>query len=527
MGMIGMVALNLSISFRVAAVGTLPPKLPSDDLADAMAASRPGPTNADASRPTLSSASAETATNTLRLNFRNAPLDLVLEYLSTAAGFVIIKETTVRGEINAWSKEPVTKAEAVELLNRALSRNGYTLIQNGRLLTILSKEAAQTADLEVISGNDPNQVQPSAQTVTQLIPVRYAKVSELVNNLRPLLPTSASLSVNEAANSIVMVATRFDIRRALKIIQALDNSIATVSTIRVYPLRYADAQQVANAVQQLFASQTSNSSQAGNANMNSPGMPGGGPPEMGGGPPGSGNAASSDNSRNNSLAKVIATSDETSNSVLISAPPSLVSTLASLVKQLDHPVTGTSVVKLFRLVNADPSELVSQLAQLFPDDSQSSSGSNPVRFAGPPGSPEAEAAASDSSETSRKQNRVLAVADPRTSSILVTAGSTLMPQIANLIASLDADPGHKEGVHVWDLRNTDPQDINQVLLDLFSRNTASRSSGSQTSTLLGQNNPLTSRQTQSTSTTSSSSGFGSSSSGSSGSGGNSSGGGGF
>lgn len=517
MGTVGLIALGC-LPVRAVGTLTLTPDEPSVQL-----------TNPLPVIPVTTSFSIETSTNTLRLNFRNAPLDLVLDYLSTAAGFIINKETTVRGEFNAWSKEPVTKAEAVELIGRALSRNGYILVQNGRLLTILSKDTAQTADLDIVSGNDPDQVQPSAQTVTQLIPVRYAKVSELANNLRPLLPATASLSVNEAANSIILVATRFDIRRALKIIQALDNSIATVSILRIYALRYADAQQVANVVQQLFASTTSNSSQSGNANMNFPGMPGGGPPEMGGGPPGS-NTGSSDNSRKNSLAKVIATADETSNSVLISAPPGLMPTLASLITQLDHPVTGGSVVKLFRLVNADPAELVDQLAQLFPDESDSSSSSSEIRFAGPPGSPEAEAAASDTSGTSRKRNRVLAVADPRTSSILVTAGSTLMPQIERMITILDADPGHKETVHVWDLRNTDPQDISQVLSDLFKRNTTSRSSSSQSSTMLGQNNPLTARQTQSSSSTSSSSGFGSSSSSSGGSGGSSgssSGGGGF
>ena len=34
----------------------------------------------------------ETITNGLRFNFHNAPLDLVLDYLSEAAGFIIHKE---------------------------------------------------------------------------------------------------------------------------------------------------------------------------------------------------------------------------------------------------------------------------------------------------------------------------------------------------------------------------------------------------------------------------------------------------
>ena len=45
-----------------------------------------------------------------------------------------------------------------------------------------------------------------------------------------------------------------------------------------------------------------------------------------------------------------------------------------------------------------------------------------------------------------------------------------MPQIAALIEQLDADPGRKELVSYWDLRNADPQDVKQILQDLFNRN---------------------------------------------------------
>jgi type II secretory pathway component GspD/PulD (secretin) len=99
-----------------------------------------------------------------------------------------------------------------------------------------------------------------------------------------------------------------------------------------------------------------------------------------------------------------------------------------------------------------------------------------------------------------KQGRVLAVADSRTSSLLVSAASSLMPQIAALVGRLDADPGRKEVMNFWELRNADPQDVKQVLQDLFNRNTTAQNSNSP---LLGQSNPLTTRQTQQQTTTTS------------------------
>src|SRR5262245_2992100 len=49
----------------------------------------------------------------LRLNFRGAPLDMVLSYLSDAAGFIIVLETEVRGKVDVWSNQPLSKDEAV------------------------------------------------------------------------------------------------------------------------------------------------------------------------------------------------------------------------------------------------------------------------------------------------------------------------------------------------------------------------------------------------------------------------------
>ena len=85
----------------------------------------------------------ENGTNGLRLNFHDAPLNLVLDYLSDAAGFIINQETDVRGTVDVQGKD-LTKDEAVEVLNSALKKNGYAVIRNGRILTIVAQDTAKT-----------------------------------------------------------------------------------------------------------------------------------------------------------------------------------------------------------------------------------------------------------------------------------------------------------------------------------------------------------------------------------------------
>ena len=463
-------------------------------LPDQLQPTAPSQPSVLATNTATAGVSVDHSTNGVLLNFRGASLSQVLDYLSEAAGFIINKETEVRGTVEMWSKGPVTREEAVELLNSILVPRGCTVIRNGRILTIANLDGAKTADLEVITGNNPDAVQKSDAVVTQIIPVRYADASRLVNNLQPLLPASASLSVNESANALILVDNKTAIRRILKIISALDSSAARSSSVKVFPLRYANATELATVVQQMFSTQeTSQSSGGGNSSAQSFG-----PPGMDGLP--SSQAGSGSTGGTATAPKLVAVADERANSLIVSASPGLIPMVTALVQQLDQQVNDVTAVRLFRLRNADPAELADQLAQLFPDDSGTGSGQSQAAFGmdGPPGGgvagADAGTLASDTGGRKKKQGRVLAVADPRSSSLLVSAGSALMPQIAALIKQLDADSGRKEMVSYWDLRNADPQDVKQVLQDLFNRNTTAQNNNS--NPLLGQNNPLTVRQTQ-------------------------------
>ncbi len=464
-------------------------------------------------------------TKPLRLNFKHVSLDQVLDYLSDAAGLVIHKEADIRAAVDVSSPNPLSCEEALQLLNAALKKSGGALLLEGRILNVMSLESVKTADLEVVSGGDPNAVEKSDQVATQIIPVRYASAGQLVNNLQMLLPATATLSVNESANALILVATKTQIRRMLRIVSAIDTSMARVAVLKVLPLRYADAKQLASVIQQLFSSQGSSQNNSGGGPF---GFPGGfGPPGFGG-PPGA-SGASESTTAGTSAAKVTAQADEQSNTLILSASPDHMAVLVQMVKEIDQPVADVTEIRLFNLHNADPTELADQLAQLFPDGSNRNSdqaqatvqfggppggGGGPGGFGGPPGGPFGGGAQTDESTTStraKKKSAVIAVPDPRTSSLVVTAASALMPQIAKMIETLDASSARREIVQVYDLHNADPQDVSSILQDLFNRNSSTRNNNnSDRTSLLGQGNPLTTRETQQqTGSTSGTSGSGS------------------
>ncbi|MHB9008727.1 MAG: secretin N-terminal domain-containing protein, partial [Limisphaerales bacterium] len=408
----------------------------------------------------------------LRLNFRGAPLEMVLDYLSEAAGFIIILETEVKGKLDVWSNQPLNREEAVELLNRVLNKDGRAAIRDGRTLTIVSRDEAKKRDMPVNTGNDPSDIPRTDSIVTQIIPVRFINAVQLTRDLQALMPPNATVAANEGGNAIVVTDTQTNIRRLAEIIRALDTAINSVSAVRVFPLTYADAKSLATVVRDLFQNQ--DAGRTGNNQQQQRQFQGrGGPPGFA--MPGGANQATSTGGARVSAPRVVAVADERSNSLVVSAPSEQMPIIEELVKQVDTNVTDVTELRVFRLKHADPQETADLLASLFPDNTSSQTGRGQVQFGGGRFGGAMACAGTQPSVYLQKQTKVLAVPDLRTGSVVVSASRDLMAQIAPMVEQLDEDPARVQKVHVFSVENTDPQVVEDILNGMFqSQNTRNR-----------------------------------------------------
>jgi len=210
----------------------------------------------------------------------------------------------------------------------------------------------------------------------------------------------------------------------------------------------------------------------------------------------------------------VAVGDDRSNSLIVSAPHDLLVTIEQMVKEIDQPVEDVSELRVFTLKNADPTDLANQISALYPDETTANNANQgPFPFFVRGGGARGATANTTESERARRMGRVVAVPEPRTKRLLVTASRLIMPQIAAMVTDLDI-PGQREKVGFYELSNADPQDVAQALTDLFNRNNVRMNSTAASSrSLLGQNNPLTQRSTATIQNPTTGTTFGSSSSG--------------
>lgn len=190
--------------------------------------------------------------------------------------------------------------------------------------------------------------------------------------------------------------------------------------------------------------------------------------------------------------QVTVVADEYSNSLIILAPDGYQAAISNLVQQLDVPVQDVTEVRVFALQNADPVEMAAVLTSLFPDPEAASNNGNergPGFFFGRGGRGNQQT--SSESDRTLKQSKVQAVADPRTSSVIVTASRDLMAQIEPLVAELDASSAKKQKVFVYSLENADSTEVETVLRSLFESQTSASRRTTQNSQ---QSNALQQRQ---------------------------------
>ena len=229
----------------------------------------------------------------VKLNFQDAPLQAVLEYLSETAGLTVVSsEPLIDGRMTVISRQPITLEEAVSLINSMLKEKNLTTILNGKVLKVVTLEAAKQESVPVYSGRDPEAVVASDDVVTYVIPVSYVTASALRENLQGLVPEYASLEANEDGNALIVTDTMANIQRLMKIVAALDTHMASVAEIRVFRLNNADATSAAEMINTMFQ-QDSRSGRSSRGSSSRSGSPfqmmmdrfrgGGGPPGMFGG----------------------------------------------------------------------------------------------------------------------------------------------------------------------------------------------------------------------------------------------------
>jgi general secretion pathway protein D len=413
----------------------------------------------------------------LRFQFKDASADAVLQYVSSVTGWIFVQEKRVTGTIDAVSDTEVPVSKVLDFLNAALRRHGATILnpyspglpKPGQVLKVQDVDAAKRLNLEIYSGSNPDEIPVSDQMRTQIVPLKAVNVVEVQRELgevlRAAMGDGGQVSVSSYSNSVILVGRSDGINRAVRILRVIDVSASAELKVRVFPLKNADAAEVARVLNDVFRKEAVQGQMGQQAGFNIWRMFGGGERER---------SREGQGPQPRALAHemVRITADPRTNSIIVTATEDNIKVIEDLLRRLDDRTAAALRLKLYPLRYADATAAAKLLNDLFaPPPSSGGSGGRggdrgggdgrrfmPMWLGGPPPAPESSVGATQ---------EVRAVADIRTNSVLVAAAEPKLQLIDAILMELDRQVNDLLVVKIYELKNADPAQMATILQALF------------------------------------------------------------
>ena len=280
------------------------------------------------------------------LDVRGLDIDNLLQFFSRTFGLTVVKDPNLTGPVTIMCPEPVSRQAALDILNSVLEVRGFTSVLRGSLLKIVPLTKAVQSNVELGVGR--SSTREGDQVVTQIIPLKSADAVQLQTELTPLVSTGASIIANTASNSLVITDYASNIARLLQIVDELDSSNA--AQVRVFPLTYAQADEVAPLLTQMFFTQQRTLGTTGGQ------LPGWQRRLLGA-------VTAASGARGTGAQAGQAVADARTNSVLVSTSRERMDAIAEVIKGLDRPVERQGNLTVVALERANAQDVATALSQ--------------------------------------------------------------------------------------------------------------------------------------------------------------------
>ena len=291
--------------------------------------------------------------NTITMNFQNVDIPVLAKFISEITGRNFIIDESVRGKVTIISPSKVTPEQAYSIFQSVLQVKGFTTVQAGHVIKIVparnvrSSAALTQSQIPAESHGD--------EYVTRMVRLKNIDAASVIGVIQPMVSHDGLVAAFPADNTVIVTDDAYNVGRLLDIIGSLDVR-GEQQSIVVIPLRLAFATEIAPEIDQLMAAKMGVAANGTNPQMAMR-------PTMGVAPTATGPGMGY---------KVIP--DERTNCLIVAAPPLQMREIQEIVAKLDvNPPLSTSRIHVYRLKNAQATEMVQVLNNLLNGGSSPSS----------------------------------------------------------------------------------------------------------------------------------------------------------
>lgn len=174
----------------------------------------------------------------VRINMQDTNIRSFIEWIAKATGKNFIIDPRVTGKVTVISNEAMAPEEAYRVFLSVLQVHGFSAIESADAVKVIPDANAKQTGVPLVDDNALN----DDQLVVRVIRTDHVPATQLVNILRPMVPQVGHLAAYPDSNALIISDRASNINQLLKLVAEIDR--AGQFEIDVIPLKFAKAKEL-------------------------------------------------------------------------------------------------------------------------------------------------------------------------------------------------------------------------------------------------------------------------------------------
>ena len=194
------------------------------------------------------------------LSLHQADIQDLVRWASSVTNKTIIIHPSVKGSITVVAGEEMTREEAFQVFLSVLQVHGFMVIDTDQALKVVPMDIGKESDIALDASN------PSPEDmVVRIIKLENISANDIITLVRPMLPQAAHLAAYPGTNTILIASRSAKVEQIVGIIERLDQ--AGTIDIELINVKFASAQELTEILTKLIPMGGTQKSQPNQINL--------------------------------------------------------------------------------------------------------------------------------------------------------------------------------------------------------------------------------------------------------------------
>lgn len=205
--------------------------------------------------------SQENPDDLVSLSLHQADIKDLVRWASAVTQKTIIIHPSIQGSVTVVAGEPMNPDEAYQVFLSVLQVHGFMVVDTDHVLKVVPADSAKENNLPLIT----DEIKHPEDMVVRIIKVKNIAATDLMALVRPMLPQSSHLAAYPGTNSLLIASRAAKVEQIYKIIKRIDQ--AGTIDIELIEVEFASAQELIQTLSKLIPNTSGQQAQPNQINL--------------------------------------------------------------------------------------------------------------------------------------------------------------------------------------------------------------------------------------------------------------------